>query len=59
MIKIETIGITNNDHMLIETNFGLVIFKRDDEDAKNMVLNMISHPMNKINVEEKDHECKK
>ena len=59
MIKIETIGITNNDSMLIETNFGLVIFKRDDEDAKSIVLNMISHPMNKINVEEKDHERKK
>ena len=57
MIKIETIGITNNDSMLIETNVGLVIFKRDDEDAKSIVLNMISHPMNKINVEEKDHEC--
>ena len=59
MIKIETIGITNNDSMLIETNVGLVIFKRDDEDAKSIVLNMISHPMNKINVEEKDHECEK
>ena len=59
MMKIKTIGITNNDSMLIETNVGLVIFKRDDEDAKSIVLNMISHPMNKINVEEKDHECKK
>lgn len=59
MIKIETIGITNDYHMLIETNFGLVIFKRDDEDAKKMVLNMINRSINKINAEEKDHECKK
>lgn len=59
MIKIETIGITNDDRMLIETNFGLVILKRDDEDTKKMVLNMISRPINKINVEEKDYERKK
>ena len=59
MIKIETMRITNDDRMLIETNFGLVIFKRDDEDTKKMVLNMISRPINKINVEEKDHERKK
>lgn len=57
-MKVLDMRMVDNDHLRIELDVGLIIMNKKDDEMKKQVVEMISHATNKINLEEKDNECK-